>query len=59
MERENLLKQLNLDIKECLKFEKQKAKKGDYVGAIKLQGMVDAYKKVKMKLLYPTNPSNK
>ena len=40
-----LLVKIYNEIDECREIEKKAAKKADYEGAIKLQGMVDAWKK--------------
>ena len=40
-----LLVKIYNDMDECREIEKKVAKKADYEGAIKLQGMVDAWKK--------------
>lgn len=40
-----LLVKIYNDMDECRDIEKKVAKKGDYEGAIKLQGMVDAFKR--------------
>ena len=43
---DHLKKELADSINECERFEKSVAKKGQYTDAIKLIGMVDAYKRV-------------
>ena len=45
-----LLAKIYNEIDECRDFEKKAAKKADYEGAIKLQGMVDAWKKTAWEL---------
>jgi hypothetical protein len=45
-----LLVKIYNEIDECRDFEKEAAKKADYEGAIKLQGMVDAWKKTAWEL---------
>jgi hypothetical protein len=52
-----LLKEIDVNIKECEKFEKMAAKRGEYTDAIKLIGMEDAYKKVRWNLSKIINTS--
>lgn len=45
-----LLVKIYNEIDECVESEKRAAKKADYEGAIRLQGMVDAWKKTAWEL---------
>ena len=45
-ELKRLLDKTELNIKECKSFIPKAAKNENFEGAIKLQGMIDAYKKV-------------
>jgi hypothetical protein len=59
----DLLAKTAANIKECQRAEKRAAKGGHYLDAIKLIGMVDAYKRVKWdieKIIKPNySPSTK
>jgi len=46
-----LRKKTEADIKECNRFIKKRAAIQDFEGAIKLQGMIDAYKRISWDLL--------
>lgn len=48
--KEHLKQEMAENIQECSRFEKQAAKEGRYADALKLQGMIDAYKKVVWKI---------